>query len=145
MRLLVMYDSKYGNTERVATLIAEEVRKDGHDVDCRHQADSGEDDFLGVRLWVLGSPTHFGRPTFKFKTLLRNAVKEAGKDHDFVVFDTRYDNMHSGAADRLHKLLVKEGLRPLVPPQHFIVDGQTLRPDQEMKVRELGRKISSLL
>jgi flavorubredoxin len=145
MRLLVMYDTFYGNTERVADLVAEELRTAGHEVSCRRQSESGEEDFIGVRFWVLGSPTRWGRPTFRFKTLLRNAVKEAGKDHDFVVFDTRFEEVHAGAADRLHRMLVREGLRPLLPPQPFFVEGHGLLPDQEERARELGRTIVSLI
>lgn len=145
MPLLIMYDSIYGNTERVANLIAQGLREKGQEVICRHQSGSGEQDFIGVRFWVLGSPTRWGRPTFRFKTLLRNAVKDAGADHDFVVFDTRFAEVHSGAADRLHQLLTKSGLRPLMPPQTFLVEGHQLRPDQEEKALELGRTIAALL
>ena len=145
MPLLIMYDSIYGNTERVANLIAQGLREKGREVVCRHQSESGEQDFIGVRLWVLGSPTRWGRPTFRFKTLLRNAVKDAGADHDFVVFDTRFEEVHSGAADRLHQLLTKSGLRPLMPPQAFFVEGHRLRPDQEEKALQLGRTIAALL
>ncbi|MCG7844973.1 MAG: hypothetical protein MIO90_06035 [Methanomassiliicoccales archaeon] len=145
MRLLIMYDTFYGNTERVANLIAEGLREKGHEVVCRRQSESGEEDFVGVRFWVLGSPTRWGRPTFRFKTLLRNAVKDAGTDHDFVVFDTRFPEVHSGAADRLHRFFTNEGLRPLLPPQPFYVEGHELRPDQEEKAIELGREIAALL
>ncbi|TFG57258.1 MAG: hypothetical protein E4H30_01125 [Methanomassiliicoccus sp.] len=145
MRILVMYDSFYGNTERIAKAISEGIREGGHEVDCRHQSVSGEQDFLGVHLWILGSPTRWGRPTFRFKTLVRNAVKDAGKDHDFVVFDTRFEEVHSGAADRLHRMLSKEGLRPLLPPQNFFVEGSELRSEQEEKALQLGRTIAALL
>ena len=109
MKVLVMYDSIYGNTERVARLISEELREKGLEAECRHQSESGEEDFMGKDLWVLGSPTRWGRPTFRFKTLVLNGVKEAGKDHDFVTFDTRYENMHSGAADRLSRASNEKG------------------------------------
>jgi flavorubredoxin len=145
MALLIMYDTFYGNTERVANLISDGLREKGQEVICRCQSVSGEEDFMGVRFWVLGSPTRWGRPTFRFKTMLRNAVKDAGADHDFVVFDTRFSEVHSGAADRLHLLLTKSGLRPLMPPQSFIVEGRELRPDQEEKALELGRTIAALL
>jgi hypothetical protein len=100
---------------------------------------------MGVPLWVIGSPTHWGRVPFRFNTLLRNALKDAGSDHDFIAFDTRYEKVHSGAADRVHRLMAKEGLRPLLPPQPFIVDGTQLREGEEEKARELGRTIASLL
>ena len=45
---------------------------------------------------------------------VRNALKDAGNDHDFVAFDTRYEKVHSGAADRIHRLMAKEGLRRLL-------------------------------
>lgn len=145
MKVLVMYDSIYGNTERVARLISEGLREKGLEAECRHQSESGEEDFMGKDLWVLGSPTRWGRPTFRFKTLVLNGVKETGKDHDFVAFDTRYENMHSGAADRLSNLLTRKGLRMILPPEHFIMDGNELRQDQEEKARQLGWTIASLL
>ncbi|MHC1681158.1 MAG: flavodoxin family protein [Methanomassiliicoccales archaeon] len=145
MHVLVIYDTKYGNTERIAQLIAEGLGASGHEVSCRRQSVSGEEDFVGVPLWVIGAPTHWGRAPFRFNTLLRNAVKDAGIDHDFVAFDTRYENMHSGAADKTHRMLVKEGLRPLLAPQYFFVEGSELRQGEEDKARELGRTIASLL
>lgn len=145
MRILVIYDTKFGNTERIAQLITEELGASGNEVSCRRQSASGEEDFVGVPLWVIGSPTHWGRASFRFNTLLRNAMKDAGNDHDFVAFDTRYDNMHSGAADKTHRMLVKEGLRPLMAPQHFVVDGNELRQGEDEKARALGRTIASLL
>lgn len=145
MRILVIYDTKYGNTERIAQLIAGELSASGHQVSCRHQSVSGEEDFIGVPLWVVGSPTHWGRATFRFSTLLRNALKDAGNDHGFVTFDTRYGNMHSGAADRMHRLMSKQGLRPLMGPQHFVMEGDEIRQGEDERARELGRTISSLL
>jgi flavorubredoxin len=142
---MVMYDTHYGNTERIAQAIAKGIEESGHRVECRCQSDSGEEDLIGVRLWVLGSPTRWGRPTFRFKTLILNAVKEAGVAHDFVVFDTRYTAVHKGAADRLHRLLTKKGLHPLMPPQRFCIEGRRLAPGQEEMARELGRTIASLL
>jgi len=145
MRILVIYDTTSGNTERIAQLIADELGASGHQVSCRRQSVSGEEDFVGVPLWVVGAPTHWGRAPFRFNTLLRNAVKDAGNDHDFVAFDTRYEKVHSSAADRMHQMLVKGGLRPLMGPQHFIVEGPELRQGEEERARELGRTISSLL
>ncbi len=145
MRLLVIYDTFRGNTERIAQLVAGELAALGHEVSCRRQSVSGEEDFIGVGLWIIGTPTHWGRAPFRFRTLVRNAVKDAGKDHDFVVFDTRYEAVHSGAADRLHRMLSREGLRPLLPPQAFIVEGDELVAGQEERARELGRTIASLL
>lgn len=145
MRALVIYDSTYGNTEMVAQVIARELEGAGHEVSCRRQSVSGEEDFIAVPIWVIGSPTHWGRAPFRFKTLLRNAVKDAGNDHSFVAFDTRYEKMHSGAADRVHRMLTKEGLRPLMGPQHFVMDGKELRAGELEKARELGRTIASLL
>lgn len=145
MRLLVMYDTYYGNTELVAQAIAKAIEERGHQVECRRQSDSGEEDFMGVPVWVLGSPTRWGRPTFRFRTLILNAVKEAGVDHDFVVFDTRFVKVHAGASDRLHRALTRRGLRPLMPPQHFTVEGRRLAAGEEERAREMGRTIASML
>ena len=145
MRILVIYDTVSGNTERIAQRIAEGLGASGHQVSCRRQSVSGEEDFMGVPLWVIGSPTHWGRVPFRFNTLLRNALKDAGSDHAFLAFDTRYEKVHSGAADRVHQLMVREGLRPLMSPQPFIVEGNQLRQGEEERAVELGRTIASLL
>lgn len=142
---MVIYDTTYGNTERVAKLVAEELANAGHQVSCRRQNVSGEEDFVAFPLWVIGSPTHWGRAPFRFRTLLGNAIKEAGPEHDFVVFDTRFQNMHSGAADRIHRMLTKAGLKPVLPPSTFVVEGNELRPGEEERARELGRRIASLV
>ncbi len=145
MRLLIIYDTVHGSTERIARAVAEELEAAGHEVSCRRQSISGEEDFLGVELWVIGSPTHWGRAPFRFKALLKNAVKEAGADHAFVAFDTRYDGMHAGAADRTHRMLVNAGLRPLLPPASFIVEGKELRAGEEARARALGQAIAASL
>jgi flavodoxin len=62
MNTLVIYDSQYGNTERIAQAIADTLREFGQAqairIDPAHPAS-----FQGVDLLILGSPTQGMRPT----------------------------------------------------------------------------------
>ncbi len=80
MKVVLVYDSKYGNTERIAQAIAKGLAEAGlTEVRVLWVAKACEDDFHDVDLWVIGSPTRWGGPTFKMRTLLSNAIKYEGK------------------------------------------------------------------
>ena len=58
-------------------------------IECRALSQSGEEDFRGKDLWVLGTPTHYGTVPFRFSTLLKNALKEDHPNVKAAIFDTR--------------------------------------------------------
>ena len=56
MKTLVIYDSQYGNTERIAKTIAEALGPP-ETVTLRHVTDVRPDEMDGLSLLVVGSPT----------------------------------------------------------------------------------------
>ena len=117
MKTWVIYDSQYGNTEKVARAIGEAVAGQV----CR----VGEvklADLKGFDLVILGSPTHGGWFTEGVRDLLKASPTLEGVKA--AVFDTRTKKSLFGfAAPRIARSLEKNGGKLLAPPEGFIVLG----------------------
>jgi len=131
MKALVVYDSKYGNTERIARAIAAGLG----DAALRHVADVRAEDVDDAGLLVVGSPTQGGRPTPALQALLDRLREEDLKGKDVAAFDTRIDGRQRNfllrgflgiigyAAPRIARRLEAKGGRRAAPPEGFVVDG----------------------
>jgi len=128
MNALVLYDSKFGNTERIAEEIAlalqEEVPTRLASVDeiedCAHALEA-------VDLLVVGGPTHRHGVSDGLRTVVECLdVKELGGLRA-AAFDTRLHGaklVTGSAAARLSRLLRQRGAWVVVPAASFIVDGR---------------------
>jgi len=78
--VLIVYDSRTGNTEKAAKLVAEGV-KEVEEVDCilKRVDDVSLDDLLNSDGIIIGSPTYYGLMSAKIKRLLDESVKIHGK------------------------------------------------------------------
>ncbi|RJS90728.1 flavodoxin family protein [Candidatus Bathyarchaeota archaeon] len=78
--VLIVYDSRTGNTEKAAKLVAEGV-KEVEGVDCilKRVDDVSLDDLLNSDGIIIGSPTYYGLMSAKIKRLLDESVKIHGK------------------------------------------------------------------
>ena len=75
-RVLIVYDSRTGKTERMANMIAEGIRLQGHEVLSRKVSDvRNESELQGYDGYLFGSPTYFRRTTEEMKTFLFLAQK----------------------------------------------------------------------
>lgn len=124
MKAVVVYFSKFGNTHRIAQVVAEGlganvqveviplealVPKAGRDLD----------------LLVMGVPTHVMNLPKPVRPLLDALPKKVFKGVQVAAFDTSYEmnwflNLFT-AAKRLGQVLRKMGGRAVVPPETFIV------------------------
>jgi flavodoxin len=87
MKVLVVYDSVYGNTGEIAKAIGDGIGEDAKVVKAEN---SGPDDLESVELLIVGAPTYGGRPTPKMKEFL-DAIKSTSlKDVKVAAFDTRF-------------------------------------------------------
>jgi flavodoxin len=122
MNTVVVYDSQYGNTERIAQTIAETLRKYGParavHVDSAHQI------FLEkVDLLILGSPTQGFRPTQAMQTFLGDLSDQSLSGITVADFDTRFHGFlwSNCAARHMAKQLRALGIEPIVSPESFYV------------------------
>ncbi len=59
-KVLVVYYSQTGNTQKMAELIAEGLKKQGVEVKLKKVKDTSPDDFAAADGIIIGSPTYYG-------------------------------------------------------------------------------------
>jgi len=123
MNTLVVYDSQYGNTERIAQSIADTLREFGQ-AQAVHVAQAHPMEFQGVDLLIVGCPTQRWRPTLAMQSFLVNASPQRLGGLAIACFDTRYRAavwMTGSAARHMDRQLRTMGVEPLVSPESFFV------------------------
>lgn len=167
-RALVIYESMFLNTEKVAEAIVRGLREGGwtaSDVDVRWAPST----FDGVDLVVLGAPTHafsLSRPSTRADALRQGAapgrvdrglrewlagLPPAGDPAPVVaVFDTRVSKarrLPASAARTIAKLVRRRGLRLVGRPTGFLVEDVAgpLCPGELDRATEWGRDLTNAL
>ncbi len=138
MNTLVVYDSQYGNTERIAQAIASTLRAFGQvqavRVDPAHPIE-----FQGVDLLILGSPTQGFRPTPAIQSFLEKVSPASLSGLAVACFDTRFRGRlwKNSAAPRMARQLRTMGVEPIVPPESFFV--KTMKKEGPLLAGEVER------
>ena len=141
MNVLVLFDTQFGNTEKIARAIGgvfppaasvrvQNVRQDGSLV-LKH-----------VDLLIVGGPTQRQRMTAGLKAILEAIPRRSLKGVDAAAFDTRYrmsQLLTGSAATHIGRLLKKSGPASLSRPKVFSLSRMYLR-----RARSVGT-ISSIL
>lgn len=78
-KILIVYYSLGGNTQKMAELIAEGARGDGVEVELKDVGSTDVDDLMSADAIVAGSPTYYGGMAAELKKLLDDSVKVHGK------------------------------------------------------------------
>ncbi len=125
MRTLIVYDSVYGNTAKVAQAIGDAL---AGEVSVRRVG--GAEDAAKVQavdLLIVGTPTHGGRPTEALQGWLDQVPATTLQGIRVATFDTRSSTklarIFGYAAPRIADGLERKGGTLLVPPAAFFVKG----------------------
>ena len=78
MKILIVYDSSSGNTEKMAHLIAHGVMKEGVEAIIKKVDEANVDELLHIDGLILGSPVYYGLPSNKIKKFLDDSAKYHG-------------------------------------------------------------------
>ena len=149
MNALVLYDSTYGNTERIAEEIAlalqEEVPTRLASVD---ELGEGARALEAVDLLVVGGPTHRHGVSDPLREVVERLDLDALGGLRAAPFDTRLRGakiVTGSAAVRLSRLLRRRGAWVVVPPASFIVDGREgpLREGEREHARTWAQEVLS--
>ena len=127
MKGIVVYDTSYGNTKKIAETIAETLKESGIEVDLFDVKDvklsSKDYSFL-----VLGSPTKFGTMSFAIRFFLGKVKSEEWMNRPFTAFDTENpENMEKkeySAAEKIAEKLKEKKMNQLLPVLKAAVLGQ---------------------
>jgi flavodoxin len=145
MQTVIIYDSRFGNTERIANAIAEGAsNRSGVQVINASDADRWTDALADhPDLVLIGGPTHNHGPSAGLKTLLeRLPTSLAGAP--IATFDTRYRGpvlIMGSAAGAASKILGKAGASVVAPAESFFivrkgsVESQALEPGELERAR----------
>ncbi len=79
MKVLIVFDSSTGNTEKMAHAVEEGVKKAGVDPVLKHVDEASVDEVPQYQGLVLGSPVYYGLPSGKIKKFVDESVKYHGK------------------------------------------------------------------
>lgn len=125
MFILVIYDSQFGNTMRLARLIGEVMAKRA-DVTLRSCAEVQSQEVKAADLLVIGCPTqrHGLTPGVDAFLSLNEYSGLTGKAA--AVFDTRFNSFRwltGSAARTTARRLERAGVRLVAPPESFFVAG----------------------
>ena len=131
MNILVVYDSYFGNTEKIAQEIG---RSFGDDVPVKRPADIDTGSLSSLDLLVVGAPTRAFRPSDAIKAFLKEIPNDSLKGVKVAAFDTRIDPNDIGnpilkfmmgifgyAAQPIAKGLVKKGGVLVGEPMGYVV------------------------
>lgn len=79
-KILIIYDSHTGNTEKMAVLVSEGVRKiDGAEPVLKKVDQATLNDLRAAEAIIMGSPTYFGQMSGKLKTFIDTSEKIHGR------------------------------------------------------------------
>lgn len=123
MKSLVVYDSQFGNTEKVALAIADALREFGQ-AQAVHADPSHPIELSGVDLLVVGGPTQNMKATAGIRAFVDKLSPTQLSALSVACFDTRYRQPQiftGSAADALAKNLAKIGVSPIAPAESFFV------------------------
>ncbi len=133
MKSIVVYDSQFGNTEKIARAISQAL---GGDTKIVRPNETNTAELTSAEILVIGSPTQGGRATMSVQNLINNIPADGLKNSKVAAFDTRFDAKTHGlfirlltktigyAAEKINEALVDKGGQQTVPPEPFFVLGK---------------------
>jgi len=148
-KVIVLYESKYGNTRLVAETIIEGIRRvpdmatelaEVGKVDLNHVA--------GFDAILIGSPNHMGGPTGKIREFI-DSLGKSQLEGKVAVFDTYLSKDFEKAVKKMEKRIGEKapGLKLLAPGLSVRVEGikGPVTEGELPKCQEFGAKIASLM
>jgi len=149
VKALVVYDSVYGNTEKIAKALAAGLESGGVDVDVV-KVDAVKFDELGeVDLLCVGSPVHAwdaSKPVKEFLERLKSVDGLSGKKA--FAFDTKMKSRLAGSAGgKIERKLKDLGLTIAKPSESAIVKGREgpLEESAEGAFKQIGAELAKTL
>ena len=147
-RVIVVYESKYGNTKRVAETIIEGMgESEGIETVLSELKKIDVEKILDYDVILIGSPNHWGGPTRGVKKFIDKLGKLSIKEKLYAVFDTYLGKDFEKAVKKMEKRIDERvpGLKQIAPGLSIRVQGMK-GPILEVelpKCREFGSRIAS--
>jgi menaquinone-dependent protoporphyrinogen IX oxidase len=153
MKGIVVYDTSYGNTKKVAETIVETLRESGIEVDLFYVKDVKKLSAKDYGFLVLGSPTRFGTMSFAMRSFLGKVKSEEWVNKPFTAFDTenpeniekaRAEKKEWSAAEKISGKLRDKKMNQLLPVLKAVVFGQKgpLKEGEIERAKDFARELA---
>jgi len=124
-RAIVVYDTKFGNTEKIARALARGIEKQGVKVDCVKADEVDVDKLVKYDLLAIGGPTHAFGVSKPMKAFLEKLRSVDIKGKRAFAFDTKLKSWWAGSAGKgIEKTLKRLGMSIVKPHSSAIVSGK---------------------
>ena len=126
MKVLIVCDSEYGNTWKLATEMAAALQPYADEVVTLKAGEAAGVPLSGYDLLLVGGPTQGHTVSPRLKTVLEAAPRDSLRGAKALAFDTRMNMMKlltGSAADGIARRLKALGAEMLMPPESFLVAG----------------------
>ena len=133
MKGIVIYDTAYGNTQKIAETITETLKESGIEVDLFDVKNVKKLSGKNYSFLVLGSPTKFGTMSLTVRFFLGKVKNEEWMEKPFIAFDTenpeniekaRAENKEWSAAEKIAEKLEEKKMKRALPVLKALVSGQ---------------------
>jgi flavodoxin I len=138
MKAIVLFDTSFGDTERIANSLVKGLRKAGIEAECVNIVTASMDKIASYDFIALGAPTQFETASRSMKQFLERLKGLDLKGKYGFAFDTRLDDIMAGsAAEYIEEKLVTYGLEILRPHNSATVvwHEEKKRKDEEEESR----------
>ncbi len=152
MKILVIYDSKGGNVEKMAHRVAKGAEEAGAKVMLKRAETVVNQDFLDADGIILGSPTYFGQMSSKLKHIIDDSIEVhtqlTGKVGGAF---TSCGGIASGAETTLLSIVQALLIHGMIVQgnaemQHYGVTAQGVPKPSDLKAcEELGARVAMLI
>ncbi|MBN1594446.1 flavodoxin family protein [candidate division FCPU426 bacterium] len=154
MKTLVVYDSIFGNTERIARAIGEALGSPAAAV--TKVGEATKEHLAGIQLLIVGSPTRGFRPTPAVKKFIQDLAPNGLKGVKVAAFDTGIAlsdikpralrfliKIFGYAAKPIADQLRKKGGEVIMAPEGFLVQGSEgpLKAGEQQRAAAWAKKI----
>lgn len=151
-KALVVYDTKFGNTRKVAFALARGMEKQGIAVDRLEIEELKVDKLCDCDFVAIGGPTHMLGTSKRMKEFLQELQTIEIRGKPGFCFDTRVQSRFNhfdinSAAKRIEKGMKRMGFRLIYPRKSALVEARKgpLEKGTEEAFEEIGRIISEKL
>lgn len=148
MKVIVVYESKYGNTKLVAEKIIEGMRQvEGIETVLNELKEVDLNKILDYDVILVGSPNHFGGPTGSVKKFIDKLGKLDLEGRLGAVFDTYMGKDFNKAVKKMEERMSEKvpGIELILPGLSIKVQGMRgpIVEGELSKCREFGYKIAT--
>ncbi len=149
-KVLVIYDTKYGNTKIAAEQIAEGLNEKRIETSTSYVKEIDPTKIKDYDALVIGAPNHMGRPSQTIKKFVNKLEEQDLKEKNVAVFGTYSGKMRADRSVKKLEEMLKQKcstIKLIVPGLSVKVKGVTgpLTEGEVLRAKEFGKKIADLI